>query len=96
MPKYLAQRWNKIPGNVEAGKLKIYKAVGGGKPKVTLSLSQATLVAKEPGEDDIPTEHDLIAAPVTNQTMVAFDVETRKSLKSDQLMLFFGSSPSFM
>ncbi len=58
-----------------AGKLKIYKSATGGKPKVTLSLSEATLGAKEEGDDDIPKEHDLIAAPVTSQTMVAFDAD---------------------
>ncbi|ODN05413.1 General transcription factor IIF subunit 2 [Orchesella cincta] len=77
VPKYLAERWARIPGNVEAGKLKIYKSnSGGGKPKVTLSLSEATICAKEAGDDDIPKEHDLIATAVTNQTMVAFDVES--------------------
>jgi len=75
VPKYIASRWERIPGTAEAGKLKIYKSPNGGKPKVTLSLSDATLNAKEDGEDEIPREHDLIAAAVTNQTMVAFDVE---------------------
>jgi len=81
VPKYLAARWEKIPGNVEAGKLKIYKTATGARPKVTLSLSEATLCLKEEGENDIPKEHDLIAGPVVNQTLAAFDVELGEYFK---------------
>jgi hypothetical protein len=42
---------------------------------VTLTLSDATLCLKEEGEGEIPKEHDLIAGPVVNQTLAAFDVE---------------------
>jgi len=73
----LAARWDKISGNAEAGKLRIYKGAPGSRtPKVKLTLSEATLCLKEPGEGDIPREHDLIAAPVINQTLAAFDVES--------------------
>lgn len=69
--------------------MKIYKSATGGKPKVTLSLSEATLCAKEDGDDDIPKEHDLIAAPVTSQTMVAFDVDQGKYLGKHLILVFF-------
>jgi transcription initiation factor TFIIF subunit beta len=45
----------------------------GAKPKVTLTLSDATMCLKEPGEKDIPREHSLIAGPVVHQTLAAFD-----------------------
>ncbi|OXA46469.1 general transcription factor IIF subunit 2 [Folsomia candida] len=73
VPKYLAARWEKIPGDVEAGKLKIYKTGADAAPRVTLSLSDATMCLKEPGENDIPREHSLIAGPVVHQTLAAFD-----------------------
>jgi transcription initiation factor TFIIF subunit beta len=72
VPKYLAARWQKIPGNLEAAKLRITKTSPGQRPKVTLSLSEATLCLKEPDEQDIPKEHDLIVAPVSNQTLGVF------------------------
>ena len=72
MPKYLAARWEKIPGNVEAAKLRITKTAPGQRPQVTLSLSEATLCLKEPDEKDIPKEHDLIVAPVANQALGVF------------------------
>lgn len=72
VPKYLAARWEKIPGNLEAAKLRITKTAPGQRPQVTLSLSEATLCLKEPDEKDIPKEHDLIVAPVANQTLGVF------------------------
>jgi len=69
----LAARWERIPGDVEAGRLKIYKTAPGAKPKVTLTLSDATMCLKEPGENDIPRDHELLAGPVVNQTLAAFD-----------------------
>ncbi|CAG7784799.1 unnamed protein product [Allacma fusca] len=72
VPKYLAARWQKIPGNLEAAKLRITKTSPGQRPKVTLTLSEATLCLKEPDEQDIPKEHDLIVAPVSQQTLGVF------------------------
>lgn len=62
----------------EAGKLKIYKTGADAAPRVTLSLSDATMCLKEPGENDIPREHSLIAGPVVHQTLAAFDHVTGK------------------
>jgi len=76
VPKYLAARWERIAGNVEAGKLKIEKdPTMGGRPKVSLSLSDATMCLKEPGEKDIPRDHELLTSSIVNQTLAAFDID---------------------
>lgn len=48
---------------------------GVAKPKVTLSLTEATLCLNEPGEEDIPKEHELIVASVSKQAIGVFSFE---------------------
>jgi transcription initiation factor TFIIF subunit beta len=72
----LAARWEKMPPNVDAAKLKVTRIPGVEKPKVTLSLSEATLSLQEPGDQDIPKDHLLISSTLSNQTIGAFSVET--------------------
>uniref|UniRef100_A0A1B6M496 General transcription factor IIF subunit 2 n=1 Tax=Graphocephala atropunctata TaxID=36148 RepID=A0A1B6M496_9HEMI len=71
VPKYIANRWEKAPGNIEVGKLKISKSPGQ-KAQVSLSLSESVLCLKEPGEENIPKEHRLDVSMVTKQTLGVF------------------------
>lgn len=71
VPKYIATRWEKAPPNIEVGKLKILKQPGQ-KCQIGLSLSDSVLNLKEPGEENIPRDHRLDAAPVTHQTLGVF------------------------
>ncbi|KAH1001781.1 hypothetical protein HUJ04_005750 [Dendroctonus ponderosae] len=50
VPKYVANRWEKAPNEMEVGKLKITKQQGQ-KPQVSLTLSPAILNLNEPGEE---------------------------------------------
>ncbi|XP_055629111.1 general transcription factor IIF subunit 2-like [Toxorhynchites rutilus septentrionalis] len=68
VPKYIAQRWEKTPANIEAGKLRINK-YRGQKPQITLDLSDAVLKLEA---DKIPTSHILDVSSVTKQTLGAF------------------------
>ncbi|KAL0275522.1 UNVERIFIED_CONTAM: hypothetical protein PYX00_003346 [Menopon gallinae] len=71
VPKYVATKWEKAPGNIEVGKLKISKQPGQ-KAQVELTLSDAVLNLKEPGEENIPRDHRLDVSPVTHQTLGVF------------------------
>ncbi|XP_076752378.1 transcription factor TFIIFbeta isoform X1 [Xylocopa sonorina] len=78
VPKYIANKWEKAPGNIEVGKLKITKNPGQ-KAEVSLRLSEAVLALKEPGEEEIPKQHRLDVTTVTKQMLGVFSHVTRKS-----------------
>ncbi|KAM7360699.1 transcription factor TFIIFbeta [Cochliomyia hominivorax] len=69
VPKYIAQKWEKAPSNMDVGKLRISKTPGQ-KAQVSLSLTQA--VVKLDPEEEIPTEHILDVSVVTKQTLGVF------------------------
>ncbi|XP_017083755.1 general transcription factor IIF subunit 2 [Drosophila eugracilis] len=69
VPKYIAQKWEKAPTNMDVGKLRINKSPGQ-KAQVSLSLTPAVL-ALDPDEK-IPTEHVLDVSQVTKQTLGVF------------------------
>ncbi|XP_031784879.1 general transcription factor IIF subunit 2 [Nasonia vitripennis] len=71
VPKYIASKWEKAPGNIEVAKLRITKHVKQ-KAEVTLKLSEAVLALKEPGEQDIPKQHKLDVTTVIHQTLGVF------------------------
>ncbi|XP_017785531.1 PREDICTED: general transcription factor IIF subunit 2 [Nicrophorus vespilloides] len=71
VPKYIANRWEKAPGDIEVGKLKISNTQGQ-KPQVSLALSQAILNLNEVGEESIPKDHRLDFSTVTQQTLGVF------------------------
>jgi transcription initiation factor TFIIF subunit beta len=83
VPKYLATRWERIPDDVDAARLRIYRPEGppgNGKVTVTLSLSEATMCLKEDGEGEIPKEHELIVSSLANQTLGVFSTEYNEEL----------------
>lgn len=69
VPKYIAQKWEKAPSQMDVGKLRIEK-IAGQKAVVSLSLSN-DVVNLEP-EVKIPTEHKLDVSVVTKQTLGVF------------------------
>ncbi|XP_033207530.1 general transcription factor IIF subunit 2 [Belonocnema kinseyi] len=71
VPKYIASKWEKAPGNIEVGKLKILKNHGQ-KADVSLKLSEAVLALKDAGEEEIPKQHKLDVSTVTRQTLGVF------------------------
>ncbi|CAD1477577.1 unnamed protein product [Heterotrigona itama] len=71
VPKYIANKWEKAPGNIEVGKLKITKNPGQ-KAEVSLKLSEAVLALKEAGEEEIPKQHRLDVTTVTKQMLGVF------------------------
>lgn len=71
VPKYIANRWEKAPGNIEVGKLKIIKNASQ-KAQVSLTLSESVLCLKEAGEENIPKDHRLDVSMVTRQTLGVF------------------------
>ncbi|XP_043258972.1 general transcription factor IIF subunit 2 isoform X1 [Colletes gigas] len=77
VPKYIANKWEKAPGNIEVGKLKITKNPGQ-KAEVSLKLSEAVLALKEPGEEEIPKQHRLDVTTVTKQMLGVFSHVMRK------------------
>ncbi|XP_011642249.1 general transcription factor IIF subunit 2 isoform X1 [Pogonomyrmex barbatus] len=77
VPKYIANKWEKAPGNIEVGKLKITKHPGQ-KAEVSLKLSEAVLALKEPGEGEIPKQHRLDVTTVTRQMLGVFSHVARK------------------
>ncbi|XP_026828628.1 general transcription factor IIF subunit 2 isoform X1 [Ooceraea biroi] len=77
VPKYIANKWEKAPGNIEVGKLKITKNPGQ-KAEVSLKLSEAVLALKEPGEEEIPKQHRLDVTTVTRQMLGVFSHVIRK------------------
>uniref|UniRef100_A0A6M2DRQ1 General transcription factor IIF subunit 2 n=1 Tax=Xenopsylla cheopis TaxID=163159 RepID=A0A6M2DRQ1_XENCH len=90
VPKYIANKWDKAPGNIEVGKLKIVKPEGQ-KSQVSLTLSEAVLCLKEPGEISIPKEHRLDVSTVTRQTLGVFShmiPDNSDSLETKPELLF--------
>lgn len=77
VPKYIANKWEKAPGNIEVGKLKISR-VAGKRAQVQLSLSETVLCLKEPGEQNIPKEHILDVSNVISQTLGVFSHVVRE------------------
>ncbi|KAF7278963.1 hypothetical protein GWI33_007772 [Rhynchophorus ferrugineus] len=71
VPKYIANRWEKAPGDMEVGKLKITKQQGQ-KPQVSLTLSSAIINQIEASEENIPKDHRLDVSTVTQQTLGVF------------------------
>uniref|UniRef100_A0A1A9V0C3 General transcription factor IIF subunit 2 n=3 Tax=Glossina TaxID=44049 RepID=A0A1A9V0C3_GLOAU len=69
VPKYIAQKWEKAPSNMDVGKLRISKTPGQ-KAQVSLTLTQA--VVKLDPDAEIPTEHILDVSVVTKQTLGVF------------------------
>ncbi|XP_043283884.1 general transcription factor IIF subunit 2 [Venturia canescens] len=78
VPKYIANKWEKAPGNIEVGKLKITKNPKQ-KAEVSLRLSEAVLALKEPGEEEIPKQHRLDVTTVTTQMLGVFSHVTPSS-----------------
>jgi len=70
VPKYVNLKWEKAPGNVEVGKLRISKSVGQ-KAVVTLALADI-MVAQEAGQSTIPKDHHLDVQIVERQTLGVF------------------------
>ncbi|XP_019870539.1 general transcription factor IIF subunit 2 [Aethina tumida] len=71
VPKYVANRWEKAPSDMEVGKLKITKPQGQ-KAQVSLTLSNAILNLSEAGQEVIPKDHRLDVSTVTQQTLGVF------------------------
>lgn len=69
VPKYIANKWEKAPGNIDVGKLKITR-IPGQKTQVSLTLTDAVM-ALEPLEK-IPKDHRLDVSQVTKQTLGVF------------------------
>lgn len=69
VPKYIANKWEKAPGNIDVGKLRISK-IPGQKAQVSLSLTDAVMNL-DPTEK-IPKEHRLDVSVVTKQTLGVF------------------------
>jgi hypothetical protein len=61
----------------------------GQKAQVSLSLSEAVLCLKEPGEQDIPQSHRLDVSTVTRQALGVFSHLLRMYLGSRQLYFLF-------
>ncbi|KAF7997389.1 hypothetical protein HCN44_005666 [Aphidius gifuensis] len=71
VPKYISNKWEKAPGNIEVGKLKITK-IPGSKAEVSLKLADSVMSLKETGEEDIPQQHRLDVTTVTRQMLGVF------------------------
>lgn len=80
VPKYIANKWEKAPSNIEVGKLKISKQVGQ-KAQVSLTLSDA-VINIDPSEA-IPREHKLDVSVVTKQTLGVFSHTVPAATKED-------------
>ena len=80
VPKYINQKWEKAPGNVEVGKLRISKSVGQ-KAVVTLALSESVL-AQDAGQSSIPKDHHLDVQIVERQTLGVFSHSIPANLDS--------------
>ncbi|XP_075219556.1 general transcription factor IIF subunit 2-like [Lycorma delicatula] len=78
VPKYIASRWEKAPGNLEVGKLKISKNPGH-KAQVSLNISESVMCLKEPGEENIPRDYRLDVSLVTRQALGVFSHFTPNS-----------------
>ncbi|XP_046393366.1 general transcription factor IIF subunit 2 [Ischnura elegans] len=84
VPKYIANKWEKAPGNIDVGKLKITKPPGQ-KAQVSLTLSESVLCMKEPNEETIPKEHRLDVSTVTRLSLGVFSHVT-PSANSDSVV----------
>lgn len=82
IPKYVANKWEKAPGHIEVGKLKINKKPGQ-KADVTLSLSEAVMVMKDADEKEIPKELKLDVSSVTGQTLGVFSHIPKSATSED-------------
>ncbi|XP_071455320.1 general transcription factor IIF subunit 2 [Hetaerina americana] len=71
VPKYIATKWEKAPGNIDVGKLKITKAPEQ-KAQVSLTLSESVLCMKGKNEETIPKEHRLDVSTVSRLTLGVF------------------------
>lgn len=69
VPKYIANKWEKAPGNIDVGKLRISKTPGQ-KAQVSLSLSEAVMNLDP--QEKIPKDHRLDVSVVTKQTLGVF------------------------
>ncbi|XP_055849255.1 general transcription factor IIF subunit 2 [Episyrphus balteatus] len=83
VPKYIANKWEKAPSNMDVGKLRISKTPGQ-KAQVSLSLTQA-VVNLDP-EEKIPTEHILDVSVVTKQTLGVFSHAVPKESSKDDVV----------
>ncbi|XP_037078085.1 general transcription factor IIF subunit 2-like [Pollicipes pollicipes] len=72
VPKYISERWQAAPGNIEVGRLKIVKA-SGQKPSVSFSLSEAVMAMER---EPIPKEHRFAISNVGGQTLGVFSLTT--------------------
>lgn len=79
VPKYIANKWEKAPGNIDVGKLKISKTPGQ-KAQVSLSLSEAVMNLDP--QEKIPKDHRLDVSVVTKQTLGVFSHLVCKCLVS--------------
>lgn len=71
VPKYISEKWNNAPGNIEVGKLRI-KKFANKRSEITMDLSQAVLAMKKPNEKDIPKHHKASATGMKNQKLGVF------------------------
>ncbi|KAE8742095.1 hypothetical protein FOCC_FOCC012369 [Frankliniella occidentalis] len=70
VPKYISTKWQKAPGNIEVGKLRISKSAG---QKAVVSLAIAdSLLTQESDEVVIPKDHHLDVQIVERQTLGVF------------------------
>lgn len=84
VPKYIANKWEKAPGNIDVGKLKISK-IPGQKAQVSLSLSEAVMNLDP--QEKIPKDHRLDVSVVTKQTLGVFS-HLVKTEETDNEKLF--------
>ncbi|XP_055377559.1 general transcription factor IIF subunit 2 [Condylostylus longicornis] len=80
VPKYIAQKWEKAPGTMDVGKLKIHK-IPGQKAQVSLTLSD-DVINLDP-EEKIPRDHRLDVSVVTKQTLGVFSHAEQTSNSKD-------------
>ncbi|XP_065335381.1 general transcription factor IIF subunit 2 isoform X2 [Cloeon dipterum] len=83
VPKYIAARWDRAPGSMDVGKLRIAKVQGQKSSNVSLTLSQAVLAMKDedkpkgsPDSAEIPRDHTLDVSTVTHQALGVFSHQT--------------------
>lgn len=69
VPKYISQRWDKAPGNIEVGKLRIARTPSR-KLDVSFSLSEAVMAMDK--SETIPKDHKFVISNVSNQTLGVF------------------------
>ncbi|XP_037952508.1 general transcription factor IIF subunit 2-like [Teleopsis dalmanni] len=79
VPKYVAQKWESAPSDINAGKLTVIKTPGQ-KPIFELSLPPEVVELKPEGK--IPTEYTLQVSNVNDQTYGVFSTEASEQLSS--------------